>query len=113
AVCWARRRCASISWPKAKKRWFRLNSLQEKCLARFHEQGIGVAERVVLLNHDHFFGLFALWPLHQFILHHLPFIQSLEAVHLDRGVVDENVSTAFRLLDKAVAFGGVEPFDFA
>src|SRR5215813_10946945 len=53
----------------------------------------------LLSKHDHFLGLFALRPLHQFILHHLSFIQSLEAVHLDRGVVDEHVSTAFRLFD--------------
>jgi hypothetical protein len=90
-----------------------VEAVDEKCLARKNGQGIGVAERVVLSNHDHFFGLFALWPLHQFVFHFLSFIQSLEAVHLDRGVMDENVPTAFRLLDKAEAFGGVEPFDFA
>jgi hypothetical protein len=58
--------------------WADKNALPAK-----NGQGIGVAERVVSSNHDHFFGLFALWPLHQFIFHFLPFIQSLEAVHLD------------------------------
>ena len=40
------------------------DAVDEKRLARENGQGIVVAERVVLSNHDHFFGLFALWPLH-------------------------------------------------
>jgi hypothetical protein len=60
-----------------------VEAIIKKCLARFCEQGIGVAERVVLSNHHHFLGLFALRPLHKFIFDQLPFIQSLETVHLD------------------------------
>ncbi len=89
---------------------------QQKCPARLREQGVSFEaglENNRLLNPHHFLSLFALRPLDQFVLDHLSFVERFEPIHLDRRIVNEDVSTAFRLFDKAEAFGVVEPFNFA
>src|SRR5215208_4517269 len=67
--------------------------------------------RVVLLERLDVVGLQALGAALHFELHLLPFLQRLEAGHLDRGVMREQVLAALARGDEAEALGIVEPLD--
>src|ERR1700681_2680227 len=58
-------------------------------------------------------GLQALGAGANFEAHALRFLQGLVAVHLDRGVMREEVGTTLVRSDEAEALGVVEPFDDA
>ena len=55
-------------------------------------------------------SLLAFWTLCYFELYFLTFFQSLEAIHLDRGEVGEQILTAIIRSDKTKALGVIEPF---
>ena len=55
-------------------------------------------------------GLQSLGTLDNVELHFLVLMEGLEAVHIDGGIVHEDVLAIF-LLDKAEALGFVKPFD--
>lgn len=57
--------------------------------------------------------LFAFWALCDFELYFLAFFQGLEAVHLNRGKVCEQIFAAIIRCNKTKAFGIVEPLDSA
>src|SRR5829696_1969515 len=50
---------------------------------------------------------------HDFVLDHLPFIESAQSRPLDRGDMNENVLAAALRLNEPVAFGRVEPLHSA
>src|SRR5215208_77439 len=67
--------------------------------------------RVVLLERLDVVGLQALGAALHFELHLLTFLQRLEAGHLDRGVMREQIFAALARGNEAEAFGVVEPLD--
>ena len=56
-------------------------------------------------------SLEALVALDQFEVHHFPFIESLEAISTDGGMMHEDVLTRFVLYNKTKAFFVIEPLD--
>jgi hypothetical protein len=64
------------------------------------------------LELGHPFSLLALWSLDQFELDCLTFVERLESLTLDSGVVHEHIP-AFGLFNKAITLAVIEPFHFS
>jgi hypothetical protein len=86
---------------------------KEKPCPTFSQAGQQRKRGEKLLHARDFLSLFSFWTLNQLKLDLRPLIKSLEALHVNCRVVDEDIAITVRLFDESIAFGIIEPFDFA